>query len=245
MPGGEELSPKPTKSGAAALMAFIPRSQFQWAAPPLRSAPGSTSAVQSGGEHDEDVGINAGPARAPGSGMPKAPLAPWQTATERGPTLNPAQMFQQDEDGLGWDAGAAARMGPGSGAGVPGLGSPNPTPSPPRSSLPLRLGLSAALAASADAGDSSTGGSGRVTSMGAGVEGGEGLAEDLGVDRGLGGGAPESFAVAAEGPGQPLVLMAEKSPMAGAHPPDPVGLCPDRATWHRKWLMAGWDAPTY
>ena len=236
--------PKPTESGAAALMAFIPRSQSQWAAPPLRSAHGATSAVQSGGEHDEDLGLTAGPARAPGGGMPKAPLAPWQTAAERGPTLNPAQVLQQDEDGLGWDAGAAARMGPGSRAGVPGLGSPNPTPSPPRSSLPLRLGLSAALAASTDAGNSSPGGSGRVTSMGAGVEGGEGLAEDLGVDRGLGGGAPESFAGAAEGPGQPLVLMAENSPMAGVHLPDPVGLCPDRATWHRKWLMAGWSAPT-
>ena len=241
MPGGEELSPKPTESGAAALMAFIPRSQSQWAALPLRSAPGATSAVQSGRGHDEGLGLTAGPARAPGGGVLTAPLAPRQTAAERGPTLNHAQVSQQDEDGLGWDAGAAARMGPGSGAGVPGLGSPNPTPSPPHSSLPLRLGLSAVLAAGADAGDSSAGGSGRATSRGAGVEGGEGLAED----RGLGGGAPASFAVAAEGPGQPLVLVAEKSPMAGAHPPDTVGLCPDRATGRRKWLMAGWNAPTY
>lgn len=245
IPGGEELSLKATKSGAAALMAFIPRSQSQWAAPPLRPAPQATSAVQSHRRDDEGFGLTAGPARAPGGVMPKAPVAPWQTAAERGPTLNPAQTFQQDEDGLGWDAGAAARMGPGSGAGVPGLAPPNPTPSPSRSSLPLRLGLSAALAASADAGDISTDGSGRATSMGAGAVGGEGPAEDPGVDRGLGGGAPESSAVAAEGPGQPLALVAENSPMAGAHSPDPIGLCPDCATGHRKRLMAGCHAPKY
>ena len=231
------------ESGAAALMAFIPRSQSQWAAPPPRSAPGASGAAQAGGGHGEGLGLTAGPASAPDGGMAKAPPAPWQTAAERDPTLNPRQPSQHAEDGLGWDAGAAARMGPGSGAGVPGLGSPDPTPTPPRSPLPLRLGLSVALAASAGAGDGSTGGSGRATSVDVGMEGEERLAGNLGVDPGLVGGGPEAPAVAAEDTGQPLVLVTDKSPMAGAHPPDPAGFCPDRATGKRKRVVAGWSVP--